>query len=121
MSKTVSDFVDYALRRFEDDYRPKEETRQMTYRAPARLVSKLDAVALFLHVTRTAFMTEVLETAADEAIARIEKNPILANIKINDMTIREFIEADEAGENPRNAFGNASVVPHDEIDLRVVK
>jgi len=117
MSKTVSDFVDYALRRFEDDHCLKEETRQMTYRAPARLVSKLDAVALFLGVSRTAFMTEALEVASDEAIARIENNPVFSNMKINELTIREFLEAEERGENPGNAF----VVPREETDLRAVK
>jgi hypothetical protein len=117
MSKTVSGFVDYALRRLDDDHGPKEETRQMTYRAPARLVSKLDAVALFLGVTRTAFMTEALELAAEEAIDSIEGNLIFAKLKVNGLTIREFIEADERGENPRNAFA----VPQDETNVRVLK
>lgn len=117
MSKTVSDFVTYALRRIEDDHRPKEEMRQMTYRAPAGLVSKLDAVAIFLGVTRTAFMTEALELAVEEAIDSIESNLIFAKLQVNGLTIREFIEAEERGENPRNAFA----APHDETDLRIVK
>lgn len=117
MSRTVSAFVDYALRRIEEDHGPKEETRQITYRAPAPLVAKLDAIAMFLGVTRTAFMTEALELAAEEAIDSIEDNLIFAKLKVNDLTIREFIEALERGENPRNAFA----APHDETDLRIVK
>lgn len=117
MSRTVSAFVDYALRRIEEDQCPKEETRQITYRAPASLVAKLDAIAMFLGVTRTAFMTEALELTAEEAISSIEDNLIFAKLKVNDLTIREFIEALERGENPRNAFGT----DHNETNVRILK
>lgn len=117
MSTTISDHVDYLLRRMQDDYSPKEETRQMTYRAPARLVSKLDAIALFLGVSRNAFMTEALDLAADEAIARIENNPLCSNLTVNDLTIREFLAAEERGERPVDAFAFA----HNETELRAVK
>jgi len=91
--KNVNDFVDYKLRVLMEQVEESEEIQQLTLRIPRRLVARLDTVSDFIHVTRTAFITEALEIAASEAMQRLQDNPVTSHMKVNDLTPEEYFEA----------------------------
>jgi predicted transcriptional regulator len=123
MSTTISDFVDYRLRVLEDEHMPQGEVHQLTLRIPRDLVARLDTVAQFLSISRTAFITEALYVASGDAIQRLDENPIFSGLKVNELGPREFLKAKLAGDSQapdHHCFEDADDIEETKTSLRAV-
>jgi hypothetical protein len=93
----VIDLVDFHLNTFFRSI-PFESSgsSQLTIRVENDLRSDIDAVCKFLCITRNSFINDVLEIAARKAISRIEDNPYLSNMHVNEMSVSELAKANRA-------------------------
>jgi hypothetical protein len=70
----------------------KDATVQMTVRIPESLKIKLDVISNFIGGTRNSILVEFLEISCREAIDRIENNPYMSGLTVNERTISEALE-----------------------------
>jgi hypothetical protein len=93
MNNGIIEAVDFrmqAMAREADQSR--DATVQMTVRIPESLKIKLDVISNFIGGTRNSILVEFLEIACREAIDRIENNPYMSGLTVNDQTISEALE-----------------------------
>lgn len=78
----VKEYVDYKLRQLVEAVSESPETYQVTVRVPVRVRARLDVVAEFLHISRSALIVEILSEGSMVAFERLENNPILSGLQI---------------------------------------
>jgi hypothetical protein len=100
MSNGIIEAIDFrmqAMARQADQ--SKDSTVQMTVRIPESLKTKLDVISRFVGGTRNSILVEFLEIACNEAIERVENNPYMEHLTVNDQTISEALHAAMRGDD----------------------
>lgn len=93
MTNGIIEAVDFRMQAMAREAdQSKDATVQMTVRIPESLKIKLDVISNFIGGTRNSILVEFLEIACREAIDRIENNPYMRDLTVNERTISEALE-----------------------------
>ena len=95
----VQDFVDYHLRRFEEEVREDEQIVQVTLRLPVHIKNRADVVSEFLRVTRNSLFVAILADGTQAAFDRLKDNPVFSSLSFNGFTPEQAFQALSSGDS----------------------